>query len=142
VQGMKVMDVLRDQIIHARLYSPLPDAVPVVAQTDGVVIGDKLLQLGYVVKCSADEMKSLFPSLQISHAHTGTRGAGRQTDDKQSKQRPAGVGNQISGEGLLAIGRPTGGLYGNTVAMATASAAVDGCRPMKSEDDEYKRHNQ
>jgi len=110
---MRIIDVLRDQIIHARLYPAVPDAVPVVADTGGVVIGDKMLQLGYVVRCSPEEMKTLFPELQNKIIP-----AMKLSDDtqpaagKQWKQRPVGTGRQTSGEG-----RQTGSHCGNANAI-------------------------
>ena len=103
------MDVLRDQVIHAHLFPAVPDAVPVVANTGGVIIGDKMLQLGYVVRCSSEEMRTLFPELQnkiipaVKLTNDAQSGAGQQL-----KQKPVGAERQASG-----AGRQTGGHYGN-----------------------------
>ena len=66
MKGMRLLSVLRDQVIQTRLYHPLPDAVPVVAESGGVVVGDKMLQLGYFTRCSDDELTTIFPATQTT----------------------------------------------------------------------------
>jgi len=109
-----VMQVLRDQIIHARLYPSLPDAVPVVAETGGVVIGDKMLQLGYVAKCSADEMKAIFGKPSGTPAQEKCNW-GSSLSVTQPNARPVGTGRHTAGAAPKA-----GGSYGNAVAAAVA----------------------
>jgi len=116
---MKIIDVLRDRIVHARLYPAVPDAVPVVAEYDGVEIGSKMLQLGYISKCSPEVMKTLFPDLQ-----TRVVPAAKLPADTQSgagKQlRPVGAERVNSGPG-----RQIGIVPPPLISIVTASAGGD-----------------
>jgi len=124
------MDVLRDQVVHARLYPAVQDAVPVVADTGGVVIGDKMLQLGYVIKCSSEEMKALFPDLQTKIIPA----------EKLAVERSAGVGRQTSGSGWQTDVVPPPPLM-SVVMSSTALAATGGGRGLMGEGDQREHCN-
>ena len=123
---MKVMDNLRDKVVHACLYPKVPDAVPVVAHFNGVNVGSKMQQLGYISKCSPEVMLTLFPDLQTKVIPAAKLTGDVQSGAGQQWKKPVGAERQTSDSGQQAGFVPL-----PLMSIVTTSAGGDVCGLMR-----------